>query len=100
MRLARTAPSRDVKYPKLRDGIDRKPLPGDEEVIGTADQSRAIILNVVGAAVADLCDGTHSVDDITAFICEHIEGAERKLVRVDVARIVAELRDQQLLDEA
>ena len=87
--------------PKLLSTVLRSALPGDEEVLTRqGDQATALIINATGAVVADLCDGTRTVDDIAAFIADIAPGAELESVRQDVERLVGELRSARLLEQA
>jgi hypothetical protein len=83
--------------PKAKDVVVSE-LGNDETVVATPDRSNAVILNALGSAVFDLCDGEHSIDDITAFICQNISAPGPVEVESDVRRIVDELADAGLVE--
>jgi hypothetical protein len=88
-----------MKMPRISEGVSRKTLAGDEEVLMTPEGAKALIVNATGAAVVDLCDGTRSADEIASFIVEHIPAAELATVRADVDRIIGELAAAGLLEQ-
>jgi pyrroloquinoline quinone biosynthesis protein D len=46
---------------------------GDEIVVIKEDGSATHVLNKTAAAIWELCDGEHSLDDIAARLCERFE---------------------------
>ena len=84
--------------PKISDGVTRKTLPDDEEVLMNATGATALIVNATGAAVFDLCDGKRTAKEIASFIVEHIPSAKVEAVQVDVERIIGELEAAGLLE--
>jgi len=85
-------------HPKLLANVSRKHLPGDEEVLTTPDESKAVILNATGAVVATLCDGNRSIDAIATFISDAVAGTDASAVRADVESLVEQLRVAGLLE--
>ncbi len=88
-----------MKMPRISEGVSRKTLAGDEEVLMTSEGAKALIVNATGAAVVDLCDGTRSAGEIASFIVEHLPTAEIATVRADVDRIIDELAAAGLLEQ-
>jgi len=83
--------------PALREGILTTTLPGEEVVLSTPDQGDAVILNAVGAAVIDLCDGSRNLDDIAKFLCARFAEAEFERVVSDVESVVRQLSEAGFL---
>lgn len=84
--------------PKIVEGVTRKSLPGDEEVLMNATGATALIVNATGAAVLDLCNGSRNAGQIASFIVEHLPGASVETVQSDVEGILAELQAAGLLE--
>jgi len=86
--------------PRSLPGVVTAELPDGALVASLPDSGNAVILNQVGGAVLDLCDGVHTVDEITAFICEHTAGAEPAAVAADVVAMVDALAAAGLIEDA
>lgn len=80
-----------MRGPKRADGVVSEELLDGESVVSTTNAARAVVLNAVGAAVLDLCDGNHSIDEIAAFICDHTDASDAVRVRADVVAMLSEL---------
>lgn len=72
----------------------------DEETVVLSPSGSAIILNEVGAVVLELCDGTRTVDQVVAFLCESLKGANEQQVRSDVTSFVGALSEAGCLVDA
>ena len=88
--------------PCVTMGVVRAELPDGDVVISSADQTRAVVVNGVGAAVLELCDGSRRVGDIARFIAETM--ADRQVpalerVQHDVSAVVRELLEAGLLQQ-
>lgn len=59
---------------------------------------RGLVLNAVGQAVLELCDGERTVDDIIGVLTDRYRG-EAATVRVDVLAFLQQLSDRGLLEE-
>ncbi len=70
----------------------------EETVLITPDASRALVLNAVGGAVLDLCDGTRTVEEIVDFVCKNVAGADAE-VHKDVAALVAQLIEAGVVED-
>lgn len=70
----------------------------EETVVITPDAGRAIVLNAIGGAIFDLCDGTRTVDEIVDFIRDNVAGADAEVHR-DVAAIVAQLIEAGVVED-
>jgi len=75
-------------------------LPDGEAVASLPASGDAIVLNAMGSAVLELCDGSRTIEQIAAFVCEHIEGTEPAAVRADIADLVERLQKAGLLADA
>lgn len=83
-------------YPTRRAGIQAKPL-HDELVLYDTGGSAIHVLNPTAAAVWNLCDGAHSLDEIAAALAVAFAVAPGEDVRGDVRRILAEFAAKALL---
>jgi hypothetical protein len=89
----------DVHKPVRARELATRRLSDDETVV-LAPTGSAVILNEVGAVVLDLCDGTRTVDQIVAIVCDTLSGTTEERVRADVRSFVAKLFDSGCLVEA
>lgn len=72
----------------------------DEETVILAPTGSVLVLNEVGAALLDLCDGTRTVDELDALLCETLRGAIPETVREDVRTFLRVLSDSGCIVEA
>lgn len=63
-------------------------------------RGQVLLLNAIGGAVWQLCDGTRSEEDIAHFIAANVRGADLESVRADVAKFLAHLQEAGCLEEA
>ena len=77
--------------PQIVDGIVRGELTDGEVVVSLRGGERAFILNAVGDAVLDLCDGSRTIDQIAAFLRENISVPADADVSRDVSALIEEL---------
>lgn len=73
-----------------------KPL-GKETVLLNTESGAYFSTNTVGLAIWEACDGTRSLDDITAQVAKSFGVPSTRVAR-DATRFIAELHRRQLLD--
>jgi coenzyme PQQ biosynthesis protein PqqD len=88
------------------DVVPEERLRRQDGVLAQAAQGRTVLLRLedggyyaldeVGATIWDLCDGSRSVADIVAILCEEFD-APQSTVREDVLEFVGDLRRERLL---
>ena len=74
-----------------RDGVVLTDLPDGELVAQAAGGTTAVILNPVGGAVIELCDGRRTLAEVAWFVSETMAVTDRVQVEADVMRLVDEL---------
>jgi len=67
----------------------------DEAVLVMPASGDVKVLNDVGARIWSLADGTHTLNDIVALICQEYE-ADRQQVTTDVADFATELVQRKM----
>lgn len=77
--------------PRIAPQMIRGELTDGEVVVSLANGERALILNAVGDAVLELCDGTRTIEDIASFVRETMAVSADVNVKDDVEAIVTEL---------
>jgi hypothetical protein len=77
--------------PKLVDQVMRGELTDGEVVVSRRGGERALILNAIGDAVLDLCDGSRTVEEIAAFLRDNMTIPADADVARDVTAVVDEL---------
>jgi hypothetical protein len=77
--------------PRLVDQVVRGELTDGEVVVSLRGGGKALILNAVGDAVLDLCDGSRTVDEIAAFLRDHMTVPPSADVSGDVRAVIDEL---------
>ena len=77
--------------PRLVDQVMRGELTDGEVVVSLRGGERALILNAVGDAVLDLCDGSRTVEEIAAFLRDNMSVPAGADVARDVIAVVDEL---------
>jgi len=75
------------------DGLAFRELADGSTVVLQPDGKAALVLNVMGAAVLDLCDGQRAIADVAALICDVFPDAARDQVEADVAALVEKLTE-------
>jgi hypothetical protein len=90
-----TAP-RDMR-PQRVEGVLRRDLPSGECMLLEPQAALALVLNPVGAAIWDLCDGTRSLTDMASLLVEHFAETALEQVQADVQALVKQLIDTQML---
>ncbi len=76
------------EYPRSIEGLEFTELSGLDEVICMDPLSTSsLALNLTAQAVLELCDGRHSLEDISRMIAE-TTGGDMARVRKDVAAIL------------
>jgi hypothetical protein len=84
--------------PRIVKELVRAPLSDSESVISVRGGNKALIVNAVGDAVLDLCDGSRSIDDIAAFLRDNLSVPEQVDVERDVGALVDELLRAGMLE--
>ncbi len=69
----------------------------DESILYDSIKGLIHILNPTGAAIWDLCDGSHTVEDIAECICKNFESDNIEAVRKDVEEYLAQLKEMELI---
>jgi len=77
--------------PRIADNIVRGELTDGEVVVSLRGGERALILNAVGDAVLDLCDGSRTVEEIATFLRDNLSVPADIDVSRDVTAVVDEL---------
>jgi hypothetical protein len=77
--------------PRIVENVVRGELTDGEVVISLRGGERALILNAIGDAVLDLCDGSRTVDEIAAFLRDNLSVPAGVDVSRDVTAVVDEL---------
>jgi hypothetical protein len=81
----------NVVRPRLVDQVVRSELTDSEIVVSLRGGDRALILNAIGDAVLDLCDGSRTVEEIATFLNENLEVPAGTDVIADVRAVIDEL---------
>jgi hypothetical protein len=81
--------------PKRRERVLAEQVDG-ETVLLDLDSGMYFSLNDVGARIWELCDGTRTVGEIVASICEDYDAPE-EVIRADVQELLGILTAEQLL---
>jgi len=88
----------NIRFKKVSD-LQSEELAGMDEVVYVrAGGNVACSLNLTASAILDLCDGTHSMDDIVDLICESLH-ADPEQVRKDAETIMKEFVEYGLVCE-
>jgi hypothetical protein len=77
--------------PRIVDQVMRGELTEDEVVVSLRGGERALILNAIGDAVLELCDGSRTVEEIAAFLRDNMSVPADADVARDVTAVVDEL---------
>ena len=77
--------------PRVVDQLIRSELTDSETVVSLRGGGKALILNAVGDAVLDLCDGSRTIEEIAAFLSENLDVPAGTDVVADVRAVVDEL---------
>jgi coenzyme PQQ synthesis protein D (PqqD) len=70
--------------------VDRNPLPDQTVLLFQKDTSLAVPVNQVGAAIWEMCDGVHSLDQIVDKLAETYD-QERSRIEQDARAFLGEL---------
>lgn len=79
--------------PRIVSELSRSELPNGESLVQVNGHSRALIVNALGDAVIDLCDGSRTIAEIADIIRAALNVPANIDVEADVARLIAELQD-------
>jgi hypothetical protein len=82
--------------PIRREKVIERELEG-ELVLHDPDTERTVLLNPVSAAIWDLCDGEHTVEEIARCVAEHFRGAVEGQVLEDTIEAVERLQSEGVL---
>jgi len=77
--------------PRIAKQVVRSELTDSEIVVSLRGGNRALILNAIGDAVLDLCDGSRTVEEIAAILNDNLEVPAGADVVADVRAVVDEL---------
>ena len=77
--------------PRIAEHVVRGEITEGEVVVSLRGGERALILNAIGDAVLDLCDGSRTVEEIAAFLRENMSVPPEADVAREVAAVVDEL---------
>jgi hypothetical protein len=77
--------------PKAATSVTRGELTDGEVVISVAGGNQAVILNAIGDAVFELCDGSRTVAEIAGFLKATLQVPEGVDVGRDVGAVLDEL---------
>jgi len=76
--------------PIKKDGLTCEEMEGMDEVIFVDDETGSnFSVNLVAAAVLDLCDGNHTAEDIAGFISETMN-TDKQRALIDTQAILSE----------
>jgi PqqD family protein of HPr-rel-A system len=82
--------------PKLQKNLYVRTL-GDEKVIYDKKNGRVHFMNSTATFILDLCDGTHSQEELVERLLERYE-VSRKEAEKDVKRILKDMTDNKTLN--
>lgn len=88
-----------TKLVRVADVRSRELESGEIALLGS-DEKQLILLNAVGAAVWDLCDGSLSQEAVIATLQEHFSKVPREQIGLDVKQFVERLVELQVLNRA
>jgi hypothetical protein len=77
--------------------VDANPLPDETVLLFQKDTSLAVPINQAGAAIWEMCDGVHTVDQIVDKLVEAYD-QERSRIEQDVRNFLDELIRLGLVD--
>jgi len=78
------------EYPSKRPSLIGEELEGmDETIYVDAENGSHVSVNTIGAAILELCDGSHTVEQIIAIIIESVDGNPER-IRKDTHNILLE----------
>lgn len=77
--------------PRIVGNVTRSELTANEVVVSLRGGERALILNAIGDAVLDLCDGSRTVEEIAAFMRANLTVPAGADVVADVRAVLDEL---------
>lgn len=88
------------EHPIKRPTLVGEELEGMDEVVYVDTETGTnVSLNVVGATILELCDGQHSISDITDLVLESLPG-DREQVEKDIRHILMEYAAYDLFVQA
>lgn len=86
--------------PRVAEGVIRSELTDSEIVVSVRGGERALILNAIGDAVLDLCDGTRTIEEIAAFLEANLTVPATANVVSDVHSVIDELARAGVVEAA
>jgi hypothetical protein len=86
--------------PRVVDHLIRGQLTEGEVVVSRRGGERALILNAMGDAVLDLCDGSRTIDEIATFVRQHMTVPDDADVARDVSAVLDELLRAGVIEAA
>ena len=88
----------DEYRPVARPGLEKSEM-GDETLLYNAENDKVSMLNKTAAAVWELCDGKHTIEEIAAEITESLGPPEGRDVKSDVEAAIEKFREDGILHE-
>lgn len=82
-----------VRHPE----VDANPLPDETILLFQKDTSLAVTVNQSGAAIWEMCDGVHTIDQIVDRVADTYD-QERSRIEQDVWTFLDELRRLGLVE--
>ncbi len=78
------------EYPTKRPSLIGEELTGmDETIYVDAETGSHVSVNIIGAAILELCDGSHTAEQITNIVIESVDGNPER-IRKDTQNILLE----------
>lgn len=84
--------------PVARPDLEKSEM-GDETLLYNCENDKVSMLNKTAAAVWELCDGKHTIEEITAAITESLDPPEGRDVKSDVEAAIERFREDGILHE-
>ena len=83
--------------PKRKDDIQIQDLPDGSALLYDTESATAFPINESAAVAWRICDGEHSVDDITSELGARFE-ADRETISADLSKLLEDLQSRGLLE--
>jgi len=89
----------DSEYrPITKPGLEKSEM-GDETLLYNSENDKVSMLNKTAAAVWELCDGRHTIEEIAAEITQRLDPPEGRDVKSDVEAAIEKFREDGILSE-
>ena len=88
------------EYPIKRPTLIGEELEGMDEIVYVdTENGTNVSLNVIGATILELCDGSHTMDNIVEIVLESLPGDQAQ-VKKDIEQILMEYAAYGLFTQA